>query len=260
MLRLNPIRLTSMAALLLTLVACASNEGRVADPRDPLEGVNRAVYAFNNGMDRAVVKSVAKGYRAITPEPVDRGVTNFFSNLADVRSSINNLLQFKLGRAASDVGRVAINSTIGILGLIDVASQMKLEKYGEDFGQTLGYWGVGPGPYLVLPFLGPRNMRDTLGMVGDWYTSPLNYAGADDWPDNWTYGTTEDWQWGLHVLNIVDTRSDLLGASAVLEVAAIDEYTFVRDAYLQSREDKVRDGQGLTGDAEEGSEDAPADW
>jgi phospholipid-binding lipoprotein MlaA len=243
-----------LLALLGGLVGCAST-----DPRDPLEGVNRVVYAFNDGLDRALVKPVAKGYRAITPEPVDQGVTNFFSNLDDVGSAVNNLLQFKLARAASDVGRVAINSTIGILGFIDVASHLKLEKYGEDFGQTLGYWGIGPGPYLVLPFFGPRNVRDTLGLVADSYLDPVNYAAHDDWPEYWKYDIDKDWQYGLKVLKFVDTRADMLGASEVLEVAAIDPYTFVRDAYLQQRASLVADGQ-VSADADLGSEDAPADW
>ncbi len=243
-----------MAVFLVGLAGCAAN-----DPRDPLEGLNRAVYAFNDGFDRVLFKPVARGYRAITPEPVDQGISNFFSNLEDVGSAVNNLLQLKLARAASDVGRVAVNSTVGILGFIDVASQLKLEKYGEDFGQTLGYWGVGPGPYLVLPFIGPRNVRDTVGWVGDWYLDPINYAAADGWPEHWAYGVSEDWQYGLWVLKYIDNRADLLGASEVLEVAAIDQYAFVRDAYLQRRESLVKDGQ-IDAGADLGSEDAPADW
>lgn len=249
------LKIASLAALVFLAVGCASQGGE-RDPRDPFEGFNRAVYSFNDGLDRALVKPLAKGYRAITPEPVDRGITNFFSNLADVGSAVNNLLQLKLNRALSDVGRFAINTTIGILGFIDVATQMHLEKYGEDFGQTLGYWGIGPGPYLVLPIVGPRNIRDTIGWVGDWYLDPLNYAATDDWPKDWQYGVEEDWQWGLHVLRYVDTRADLLGASDVLEVAAIDEYTFVRDAYLQRREDMVKDGN-VAADGKAGS---GSDW
>ncbi|MEO5343835.1 MAG: VacJ family lipoprotein [Gammaproteobacteria bacterium SHHR-1] len=250
----RPLQTLLIIALLSGLGGCAST-----DPRDPLEGVNRVVYAFNDGVDRVLVKPVAKGYRAITPEPVDQGVTNFFSNLDDVGSAVNNLLQLKLTRAASDVGRVAINSTLGLLGLIDVASQLKLEKYGEDFGQTLGYWGIGPGPYLVLPFFGPRNIRDTLGMVADSYLDPVNYAAHDDWPDHWKYDIDKDWQYGLKVLEFVDMRADNLAASDVLEVAALDPYSFVRDAYLQRRESLVRDGQ-ISFEGDLGTEDAPADW
>lgn len=251
----RPVKSILLLALVVGLAGCASN-----DPRDPLEGVNRAVYAFNDGFDRALVKPVAKGYRAITPEPVDKGISNFFSNLGDVGSAVNNLLQFKLAHAASDVGRVAINTTVGILGFIDVASHLKLEKYGEDFGQTLGYWGISPGPYLVLPFLGPRNLRDTVGMVGDWYLDPVSYAGTEDWPKHWKYGYEKDWQYGLKALEFVDLRADMLGASDVLEVAAIDPYTFVRDAYLQRRESLVRDGQASSSGDGLGSEDAPSDW
>jgi phospholipid-binding lipoprotein MlaA len=222
--------------LLVGLMGCASN-----DPRDPWEGYNRTVHGFNEGLDRAILKPVAKGYRAITPEPVDRGITNFFSNINDISSAANNLLQLKIHRAISDLGRVAINSTIGILGFIDVASGFNLKKYGEDFGQTLGRWGVGPGPYMVLPFFGPRTLRDTVGMVGDWYLDPIAYAATNDWPRNWEYGFKEDWQWQLLVLKYIDTRADMLGATDVLDVAALDQYTFVRDAYLQHREALVRD-------------------
>lgn len=234
-------RLRIHRALLVTLLVsglfgCASN-----DPRDPFEGYNRSMHSFNSGLDRAIIKPVAKGYRAITPEPVDKGITNFFSNISDISSAANNLLQLKLHRAISDLGRVAINTTIGILGFIDVASSFKLKKYGEDFGQTLGRWGIGPGPYLVLPFFGPRTLRDSVGLVGDWYLDPIAYAATNDWPRNWEYGFKKDWQWQLLVLKYIDMRADMLAASDVLDVAALDEYAFVRDAYLQHRENLVKD-------------------
>jgi len=219
---------TLLLAVVIGLAGCAT--GPYPDPRDPLEDFNRAAHSFNEMIDRAVLKPLAGGYQYITPEPVDRGVTNFFNNLADVRSALNNLLQFKIGRAFSDVGRVAVNSTIGVLGLMDVASNMNLPRYNEDFGQTLGVWGVGSGPFIVIPFLGPSSVRDGVGLVVDWWTHPLYYV--DD--------TTL--QWSLVGLGLIDLRADLLGASRVVNQAALDPYAFIRDAYLQRRESLVHDG------------------
>jgi len=213
----------------LGLAGCASNDP-FADPRDPFEGFNRAMYQFNDALDTAVIKPLGQGYNAIVPAPVNRGVTNFFNNIEDVTSAVNNLLQFKVGRAVSDVGRVAVNSTVGIAGLFDVASNMDLPRYDEDFGQTLGSWGVASGPYIVLPVLGPSSGRDTVGRVADWFTDPLNYLEDDTL------------RWSLKGLDIVDTRADLLNASRVLDEAALDPYAFVRDAYLQKRRDAVYDG------------------
>jgi phospholipid-binding lipoprotein MlaA len=210
------------------LVGCAT--GVDADPLDPLEGYNRSMYQFNDALDRAVIKPLARGYQAITPAPVNKGITNFFNNLSDVRSALNNLLQFKIGRAFSDVGRVAINSTVGILGLLDVANNMNLPRYDEDFGQTLGVWGMGSGPYIVLPFFGPSSGRDGVGVVVDWFTDLVMLID-----DNAI-------RWGLRGLDVVDTRADLLNASRVLEQAALDPYAFVRDAYIQRRRDLVYDG------------------
>lgn len=225
---LYKVGMALLLGMALGLGGCASGVDR--DPRDPLEGYNRAMYSFNESVDKAVLKPLARGYNFITPSPVNKGVTNFFNNLADVRSAINNLLQFKIGRAFSDVGRVAVNSTIGILGLIDVASNLDLPRYNEDFGQTLGVWGIDSGPYIVLPFFGPSSTRDGVGVVVDWFTDPVTYIEDDVV------------RWGLRGLNVVDTRADLLNASRVLDQAALDPYAFVRDAYLQRRQDQVYDG------------------
>ena len=219
-----------VVAAFIFLAGCATVDPEFADPRDPWEGFNRAIYSLNDTLDKAIIKPLAQGYNLIVPTPVNKGVTNFFNNLGDVTSAINNLLQFKMGRAISDIGRVAINTTIGIGGLFDVASNMDLPRYGEDFGQTLGTWGVATGPYLVLPLIGPSSGRGTVGVVVDWFTDPVTYLEDDTL------------RWSLRGLDLVDTRADLLNASRVVEEAALDPYAFVRDAYLQSRQNEVYDG------------------
>ncbi len=228
--RTSWLRHLLLAWTLLLLGGCATTD-EFADPRDPLEPFNRAMYSFNDGIDRAVVKPLAKGYQWIMPDPLDRGVTNFFANLSEVNSIINNTLQFKLQRAAVSAGRLGINSTIGILGFFDVASNMNLPRYREDFGQTFGAWGIDPGPYLVLPLLGPSSGRDAIGLLLDWNVAPVKWATDSDAV-----------QWGLVALWFIDQRADLLGASRVLEQAALDPYAFMRDAYLQKRLNDVYDG------------------
>lgn len=214
--------------LVLALGGCASSPER--DPRDPFEGFNRKVHAFNTDFDRAIGKPLAETYQLVTPEPVDTAVTNFFNNLGDVPVAINDLLQGKVGAAASDTGRILINSTFGILGFIDVASSMGLEKNNEDFGQTFGVWGIDSGPYLVLPFLGPNTVRDTVG---------------------WWVGTKVDPVWlvddeptrnAMKVLRLLDLRADLVRTTNIVETASLDQYAFIRDAYLQRREYLVYDG------------------
>lgn len=223
------VRATMLAAVVF-VGGCATTDPDFADPRDPFEGYNRAMYSLNDTLDRALIKPLAQGYNLIVPAPVNKGVSNFFSNLGDITSAINNLLQFKVGRAFSDLGRVAINTTIGIGGLFDVASNMNLPRYGEDFGQTLGAWGVASGPYLVLPIIGPSSLRDSVGVVADWFTDPVTYVQDDTL------------RWSLRGLDLVDTRADMLNASRVLDQAALDPYSFVRDAYLQKRRNEVYDG------------------
>ncbi len=189
------------------------------------------MYAFNDSVDSAVVRPVAQAYKDYMPNLVQTGVSNFFDNIGDLNVMVNNLLQFKIENAVSDFGRILWNSTVGIFGLIDVASHMGLEKHDEDFGQTLAVWGVPDGPYIVLPLLGPSNARDSVGLVGDIYVDPLFQIDEEG-----------NVYWGAVILRFIDTRADLLSASRVLEQAAIDPYIFVRDAYLQHRRNLVYDG------------------
>lgn len=214
------------------LGACTSIPEDQRDPKDPLEPYNRAMHKFNTELDKAVIKPVAKGYKAVTPEPVRKGVSNFFDNIDDIDSAINNLLQVKMSRFGSDVGRVVINSTIGVGGLIDVATNMGLPSYKEDFGQTFGYWGDVDSPYMVLPLLGPSTLRDTIGLGGDIAANPFFHVWDSNSPANW----------GMIGLDVIDTRASLLTASDLLETAAPDPYAFLRDAYLQKRRNAIFDG------------------
>ncbi|MDK9703154.1 MAG: VacJ family lipoprotein [Sulfuritalea sp.] len=208
------------------LAGCATS----GNPKDPIEGFNRAVFAFNEGLDSAIVKPVARGYDAVLPSPVKTGVTNFFSNIEDLFIGVNNLLQGKVPEAFSDLGRVAINSTVGILGLIDFASDAGLEKHDEDFGQTFGRWGVGNGAYVVIPVFGPRTARDTVGLVLDIAVDPVANHNPDRVRD------------AALVLRLVNDRANLLSADKVVEEAALDKYSYMRDAYLQRRRNLIHDG------------------
>ena len=233
----NPMKSFCKALLLLLtvlLTACASIQQteRIAKV-DPFERVNRAVFSFNEAADEYVIKPVAEAYRFVLPEFVRTGVTNFFSNINDVLIAANNLLQGKPSNAASDIGRFLVNSTIGILGLFDVATDMGLDKNREDFGQTLGVWGVADGPYMVLPFLGASNVRDTVGLVVDMETDfMLNTNKLDS-----------DEKLAVNGLRVINRRADLLDAGQLLEDAAFDKYSFVRDGYIQRRRSQVYDGE-----------------
>jgi len=216
-------------AMLVMLAGCA---GRVAvedrHPDDPWEGFNRGVFAFNDTLDRAVLKPVARGYRWATPQPVQTGVGNFFSNLGEIRTTLNSLLQGKPGNAGRSTSRFLLNTTVGIAGLWDVATPMGVTAEREDFGQTLGVWGVGEGPYLVLPLLGPSTVRDTGGLPLDMVTYPVYYVENDKV------------RYGLTALRIVDVRAGLLDQEELIQG---DRYTFIRDAYLQRRRFEVSDGE-----------------
>ena len=221
----------SLAALALSLLAAGCATTGASNPRDPWEPLNRTTFGFNEAADRAVLKPLAEGYVAVVPGFAREGVNNFFENIADVATGLNNILQGKPGDGVSDLGRVVVNSTIGILGLWDVATPMGLEKHNEDFGQTLGVWGVGSGPYLVLPLLGPSTARDAPARAVDpgWYYN----SAIDNWRAEWT----------LRVLDTLRTRANLLKAETVLDQAALDRYTFIRDAWLQRRRSQVYDGR-----------------
>jgi phospholipid-binding lipoprotein MlaA len=221
------LRRAAMAAgVAVLLSACAG-----PNPRDPYEGFNRAMFQFNDTVDQVALKPAATAYKAVLPSFVQTGVNNFFGNLSDVWSAVNNLLQGKGEAGMSDVTRVTLNSTFGLLGLLDIASEAGLQKHNEDFGQTLGRWGVPSGPYLMLPLLGPSTVRDTSAL-------PLDISG-----DVWRYKEP------LYIRNIgtatrvVDQRSNLLDASTLLEDAALDRYEFIRDGFLQRRESKIFDGE-----------------
>lgn len=237
------IKSIGLIALLLTITlsGCASQANR-----DPLESLNRGVYKFNDTADKAVLKPVATAYKKVLPSPLRTGVNNFFTNLGTFVTGINDLLQFKFNKFADDAGRFVINSTVGILGVIDVASMDNVPQHNEDFGQTLGYWGLGSGPYIVLPLLGPSTLRDTGGLVVDATAfDPIYYLHPA--PRN-----------SLLVTKFVDKRSQYLPASDLLDEAALDPYAFMRDAYLQRRANQIGDGTAApTTDPE--FETAPAD-
>lgn len=217
-----------LGLLLGLLTGCAT--GPTANPQDPLEPYNRSMFAFNDAVDRTVLKPVATAYRDNVPSLIRQGVNNFFANLEDAWSVVNNLLQLKGAAAAESFMRFNVNTFFGLAGVLDVASEMGMEKHPEDFGQTLGHWGIGPGPYVVLPLLGPSSVRDTVAL-------PVDYKG-----DLVTRVEDVPARNSLAGLRIVDTRAKYLGLDKVMEQAALDKYSFTRDAYLQRRRSAVYDG------------------
>lgn len=239
--------------LLLGIVSLASacTSMRAPSESDPLEGFNRTVDGFNQVVDKALVKPLAQGYDKVTPPEVKTVIGNFFSNLDDISVAFNNLLQGKPKAAGSDITRFALNTTVGIVGLADVATELGFPKNDEDFGQTLGVWGVGSGPYLVLPLLGPSTLRDAPARVVDAPLDPL-YHYDDVRIRN-----------SLFVVNLVNTRARLLPATDLVERVALDQYAFVRDAYLKRRASLIRDGapdpddQGYKDFEEESSSTVP---
>lgn len=219
-----------LLALALLISGCATTrQASSSDPRDPLESWNRSVYSFNTSLDNAVAQPIAKAYVAVAPQPVRSGVSNFLGNIAYPGVVVQDLLQAKPKRFIHDTGRLLVNTTVGIGGLFDPATGMGLPANNEDFGQTFGRWGVPPGPYLMLPALGPSTLRDTVGLVGDHFVQPESYN------NNTLVG------WGLSGARLVSRRSQLLGTEAALE-RYLDPYTFVRNSYLQRRIFLIFDG------------------
>jgi phospholipid-binding lipoprotein MlaA len=223
----------ALLACCCTLAGCATGP----NPRDPYESVNRKVFAFNEGVDKVLLKPVAKGYVFIMPTFARRGVTNFFNNLGMVVTTFNDAVQLKGSKVPVDIARFTTNLVFGLGGLIDVASEYNIEYRVEDFGQTMGHYGAGSGPYLVLPLIGPSTVRDGSGLAVDFVVSPFFYVEHSE----------PGVRWGLFALDIVDTRANLLEAENFLEQAALDRYSFLRDSYLQRREYLINDGNPPSG-------------
>ncbi|WP_395705787.1 VacJ family lipoprotein, partial [Casimicrobium huifangae] len=217
------LTLTAVAALVLG--GCASF--RNAAPGDPLEPINRGIFSFNSTFDHYLFKPIAKGYDAAVPNPVKKGVSNVFQNASDAQSIVSDALQLKGAKMGDDLGRVMINTTFGLGGIFDLATPMGIERGNEDLGQTLGYWGIGAGPYVVIPFLGPSSARDLVGRYGDGKIDPVALVSSVPVRNS------------LMGARVVDTRVSLFPAEALMNQAALDRYTFMRSAYLQRRQSLV---------------------
>lgn len=213
---------------LLAIGGCATGPDR--NPQDPLEPLNRATYRFNDALDRAIAKPVAKGYNKVVPQPVRTAVDNFFANLGDVTVMFNDFLQLRISDGMQDLARVAVNTTFGILGTIDIATPAGIERHDQDFGLTLAHYGMPSGPYLVLPLFGPSTFRDAAGFGVDQYMAPVNQ----------TEPATRNTLWGI---DFISTRARYLNATNLLEEAALDKYLFTRDAWLGHRRSQERGGQ-----------------
>jgi phospholipid-binding lipoprotein MlaA len=227
--RVRAFQTATIAMAVATLAACSTVQ--TPTKGDPFEGFNRTVFTVNDKLDTYALKPVAKGYVWATPQPVRDSVTNFFSNIGDVYIAANNLLQLKITDGVEDIMRIVINTVFGVGGLFDVATLAKLPKHDNDLGLTLGHYGVPSGPYLVLPLFGPSTVRDAVGSIGNYYVNPLSYIHPDGL------------SWALYGLNVVNTRANLLNVGDVLEGAALDKYSFVRNAYLQRRQYLLSDGK-----------------
>lgn len=242
-----PHALPALLMMMAMLSGCAHHPAD--DPADPLESVNRVVFKVNDKADQYVLRPVAKGYDYVMPDLARQGVNHFFDNLAEPRTILNDVLQAKFKQGASDLGRFLLNTTVGLGGLIDVASDSGLAHHDEDFGQTLGYWGVGEGWYLVIPLLGPSDNRDLIGRAGDWPLAPTFYLDGD-----------HDWlAYGLQGVNLINFRANLLSSDNLLN-QQFDKYLFVRTAYLQRRQALIYDGNPPPEDLGiDDSDDVPAE-
>ena len=235
------------AACAVLLAGCATVPADAGkNPRDPLERFNRQMYAFNDRLDRYVLKPVAKGYVAVVPHAFRLCINNGFDNIGEIRNAVNDILQAKPAGAATDTGRLAINTTLGVFGCWDVATRMGLERRTEDFGLTMARWHVGPGPYLVLPLLGPSDVRDAIGLVPDTYTNPFAYVTPIY--DRYLYLGG----------SVIDARAMLLDATNLIDQAALDRYQFTRDAWFQYRTSLQYEGNPPAPKLEDDSDDAPA--
>ena len=258
--RKDKIMMQAISLVLLSLLAgCATTQN--AD--DPLEGWNRGVQVFNDKFDEYAMKPVAKGYRWVMPEFADEGVTNFFSNINDIAVTINDLLQFKLTQTGMDGSRFLVNTTAGLGGLFDIATMIDLPKHHEDFDQTLGVWGLPPGPYVVLPLLGPSSPRGVVGLVGDAAANPATYVGFGSFP-GMDSAVETGVSIGMYAINAIDKRADNLATEKVVsEAASVDRYEFIKNAYFQRRNYLVNDGNVPEGESDlddlDGGSIAPLD-
>ena len=231
MISLNIVCRRATVILCFWLGACATPMADRSDPRDPYENLNRKVFVVNQVFDQILLKPVARGYSNYVPDFIQTTVGNFFGNLADIWTAVNNFLQGKPREGMQDTGRVAVNTVFGVAGLADVATKLGIPKHQEDFGQTLGVWGVKPGPYVMLPLFGPSTLRDTVAKPLDLYVDPVNLASG------------ADVEYSLRAMRLVDDRARLLPTTDMIEKVALDPYQFVRDAHFQQRDAKVRDTQ-----------------
>jgi phospholipid-binding lipoprotein MlaA len=222
-------KIIALTLFAIALTGCASLKN--AEPGDPLEPINRGIYSFNNTFDHYLLKPIAKGYDAVVPGPVKTGVSNVFQNVSDVQSIVSDIVQLKPAKLGDDLGRVVLNTTFGLGGIFDLATPMGIERGDEDFGQALGYWGIGPGPYLMIPFLGPSSLRDIVGRGVDGQIDPVGFVSSVPVRNS------------LQGLRVVDARVGLFPAEELMNQAALDRYTFLRSAYLQRRESQVLDGK-----------------
>ena len=223
------LRRSAALVVALGFAGCAADKAK-EDPRDPMEGWNRGVQTLNDKIDDYVMKPVSKGYQKVTPSVVDHGVTNFYNNVDDIGVIANDLMQFKMLQTGQDIGRVFVNTTVGLAGFVDVANKMNLPKHNEDLDQTLAKWGVRSGPYVVVPFLGPSTPRGVVGMAGDTASNPINWINPVAIP------------WASGGLRLIDQRADLLSASRIMDEASVDRYEFIRNAYFQQRNYVIHDG------------------